>query len=75
MAGDCHMGTGQNPCCKTVSSATASVVSVQPILQIHPDFAVVAETVDMRISSVSQASSEQIGFGLSPPAQNSILRI
>ena len=22
MAGDCHMGTGQHPCCKTVSNAS-----------------------------------------------------
>jgi hypothetical protein len=78
MAGDCHMGTAQHPCCKSVSDAPDSVASVQPIWQIHPDFAVVADTVNVRISSLSRAPSEQIGLGLPPPAppgQNSILRI
>jgi len=72
------MGTGQHPCCKTVSNAPASIASVQPISQGHPDFAVVAEPVPALVSSVSEAESEQIGLGLpppSPPGQNSILRI
>jgi integrase len=33
MAGDCNMGTGQHPCCKTVSNAPLSVASIQPIVQ------------------------------------------
>lgn len=72
------MGTGQHPCCKTVSNAPASVASVQPISQVHPEFAVVAETIVTLVASVSEAQSEQIGLGLPPPAppgQNSILRI
>jgi hypothetical protein len=72
------MGTGQHPCCKTVSTAPASIASVQPISQLHPDFAVVAETIATLVPSVSEAESEQIGLGLpppSPPGQNSILRI
>src|SRR5271156_806617 len=67
MAGDCNMGTGQHPCCKTVSNAPASVASVQPISQDHPDFAVVAETLVTRVPSVSQAESEQVSLGLPPP--------
>ena len=72
------MGTGQHPCCKTVSNAPASVASVQPISKVSPDFAVVAETIVTLVPSVSEAESEQIGLGLpppSPPGQNSILRI
>jgi hypothetical protein len=72
------MGTGQHPCCKTASNAPASVASVQPISQVSPDFAVVAETIVTLVPSVSEAESEQIGLGLpppSPPGQNSILRI
>jgi hypothetical protein len=72
------MGTGQHPCCKTVSNAPASVASLQPISQVHPDFAVVAETTVTLTPSVSEAESEQIGLGRPPPAppgQNSILRI
>src|ERR1700691_618140 len=78
MAGDCNMGTGQHPCCKTVSNAPASIASIQPISQVHADFAAVAETVVVLVPSVSEAESQQIGFGLPPPAppgQNSILRI
>jgi hypothetical protein len=72
------MGTGQHPCCKTVSNAPASIASVQPISQASPDFAVVAETIAILVPSISQAESEQTGLGLPPPAppgQNSILRI
>jgi|SRR5579863_6128209 len=78
MAGNCHMGTGQHPCCKTVSNAPASVASIQPISQLHLDFAVVAVTLVVHIPCASHAESEQIGLGLPPPAppgQNSILRI
>jgi hypothetical protein len=72
------MGTGQHPCCKTVSNTPASVASVQPISPVRPDLAVVAETIFTFVSSVSEAESEQIALGLpppSPPCQNSILRI
>jgi hypothetical protein len=78
MAGDCHMGTGQHPCCKTVSSAPASVASVQRISRVHPDLAVITATVDLLISSIVQAPSEQTRLGLPPPGplgRNSILRI
>jgi hypothetical protein len=72
------MGTGQHPCCKTVSNAPASIASVQPISQVHPDFAVVAETIVALVPSIFEAESEEIGLGLSPPSppgQNSVLRI
>jgi hypothetical protein len=78
MAGDCNMGTGQHPCCKTVSNAPASIASVQPISQVYPEFAIVPETIVTLVPSVSEAESEQIGLGLPPPAppgQTSILRI
>ena len=72
------MGTGQHPCCKTVSKAPPSVASVHPISQVHPDFASVADTIVTIVPSVSEAESEEIALGLTPPAppgQNSILRI
>jgi hypothetical protein len=78
MAGDCNMGTGQHPCCKTISNAPPSVASVQPISQDSPDFAVVADTIVTIVPSVSPAEAEQIALGLpppSPPGQISILRI
>lgn len=78
MAGDCNMGTGQHPCCKTVSHAPSSIASVQSISQVHPDFVVVAETAIVLVPSVREAELAQICLGLPPPAppgQNSILRI
>jgi hypothetical protein len=78
MAGNCHMGTGQHPCCKTVSTAPASIASIQPVSPFHVGFAVIAAALVVDVSSVSQAEPEQIGLGLPPPAppgHNSILRI
>jgi hypothetical protein len=79
MAGDCQMGTGQHPCCKTASNAPALVASIQPISDLHPDFASVAGVVIVvPLLSRSEVESEQIDLGLPPPAppgQNSILRI
>ena len=78
MAGDCHMGTGQHPCCKTVSNAPAPVASLQPVPHFHPSFAVVAEIAVVQVPSVFERESGQIHLGLPPPAPpgpNSILRI
>jgi hypothetical protein len=78
MAGDCNMGTEQHPCCKTVSHAPSSIASVQSISQVHPDFAVVAETAIVFVPSIPEAESAGMCLGLPPPAppdQNSILRI
>jgi len=78
MAGNCHMGTGQHPCCKTVSSAPASVASIEAISQVHPGFAVVADFAIVERPSVPDSEAGQIGLGLPPPAPpglNPILRV
>jgi hypothetical protein len=78
MAGNCHMGTGQHPCCKTVSNAPASVAAIERISQLHLDFAVVTAVLVASVPSAPQAESAQTSLGLPPPAppgQNSILRI
>ena len=78
MAGDCHMGTGQHPCCKTISNAPTPIASLQPVSHFHPSFAVVAEIVIVQAPSVIEQESGQIHLGLPPPAppgRNSILRI
>ena len=72
------MGVGQHPCCKTVSNAPQPVASVQPVPQIHPEFAVVRVAPVVQILLVSEAESEHVGLGLPPPAPpglHSILRI
>lgn len=78
MAGDCHMGMGQHPCCKTVVSAPQPMASLQPISQIHPSVAVVARISVTPVPLVAQGEAKQIGLGLpppGPPGTNSILRI
>ena len=78
MAGDCHMGTGQHPCCETVSNAPTPVAVIQPISQVHPHFAVVGEIAIVHVAVLSEREPEQVRFGLPPPAPpglNPILRI
>jgi hypothetical protein len=78
MAGDCHMGVGQHPCCKTISTAPQPVASIQPVQHIHPDFTVVGVTPLVQILFVPVTESEQVALGLPPPAPpglHSILRI
>jgi hypothetical protein len=78
MAGNCNMGTGKHPCCKTVSPGPASVAMIQQIAQVHADLAVIIEAIPAHVSAPSQSASEQVALGLPPPAppsQNSILRI
>jgi len=78
MAGDCNMGKGQHPCCKTVSPTPSPVASVQPSLHFHPSFAVAALTVTLEVAPVSTGEFAQVNLGLPPPAPpgpNSILRI
>jgi hypothetical protein len=78
MAGDCQMGTGQHPCCKTVSNAPQPVASLRAMSQIQPPVALVVEVAVVAIPSTSKAEVMQTGLGLPPPAPpglNSILRI
>jgi hypothetical protein len=78
MAGDCHMGNVQHPCCKTVSNAPTPVASIQLISQVHPVFAVIGEIAIVDVAVLSKQESEQVRFGLPPPAPpglNPILRI
>jgi|SRR5580692_849534 hypothetical protein len=78
MAGDCHTGMGQHPCCKTISTAPSPVASVQTSSHVHPSFAVVARTPTFEVVPVSSGESAQVHLGLpppTPPGANSILRI
>ena len=78
MAGDCQMGTGQHPCCKTVSNVNPPVATIQPVLQIHPFFATVALIADHEAIPVFGLASPQAHIGLpspAPPGTDSVLRI
>ena len=79
MAGDCHMGSGHHPCCKTIASRPQPVAMVQPDSKILPPVAAVAEVVTAPVLSVpTEIAETQAGLGLPPPAPpglHSILRI
>jgi hypothetical protein len=78
MVGDCRMGVGQHPCCKTVANAPQPVASIQPIAQIHPSAAVVAKIAVTLVPLVAESEATQAGLSLpppSPPGINPILRI
>jgi hypothetical protein len=78
MAGDCRMGVGQHPCCKTVSNAPQPLASLHSISQIQPPVAVVIEIAVVSVPSITQGEATQIRLGLPPPAPpglHTILRI
>jgi hypothetical protein len=78
MAGDCHMGAGAHPCCKTVPKATSSVAAVRPTADFHPGVAVVSCSDSFQPAPLAAGEVAQVYLGLPPPAPpgpNSILRI
>ena len=78
MAGDCHMGTGQHPCCKTKVEPVTAQAPHRATVQIHPY--IVAALLDMTPllePTIDRAGSSELR-GLPPPAPpglNSVLRI
>ena len=79
MAGDCQMGSGQHPCCRTIANRPQPVAATQPIPQILPSVAVSADVVMGPVPSTLTAPAEaHVNLGLPPPAPpglHSILRI
>src|SRR6266513_1619893 len=78
MAGDCHMGSNNHPCCKRVSSVDPLVPKIQPIPQVQPDLSAVTSVYIQQVSPSGDFVLTQVGLGLPPPAPpgpNSILRI
>src|SRR5215470_15598059 len=41
MAGDCNMGAGKHPCCKTVNTIPSPIASIQPNVEFQPIFALI----------------------------------
>ena len=79
MVGDCHMGIGQHPCCKTKVDREIPIATLdRTATQIHPY--VVATLFDLTLFSsptLDRADTSELR-GLpppSPPGLNSILRI
>lgn len=78
MAGDCRMGAGQHPCCKTVSSSPSPVASLQSKIHFQPLAGLVGLVIPLETTSIAQVDQTIAHMGLPPPAPpgpSSILRI
>jgi len=78
MAGDCHMGSAQHPCCKTAPNVNAPVATIKPISQFHPSVAVVGFAPTSQFEPKAEGEFAHAHVGLPPPAPpglTSILRI
>jgi hypothetical protein len=78
MVGDCNMGTGNHPCCKTVTTAPSPIASIQGKVQFKPMTALVALVPDFEFDRRTEAKVSFRHTGLPPPAPpgpHSILRI
>lgn len=78
MAGDCQMGAGQHPCCKTSMGHVAPVAKVeQPLSQVHPLLVAVPLTaMPQPAKTVDRTFTSQLGLPPpAPPGLTSVLRI
>lgn len=78
MAGDCQMGAGQHPCCKTAISRVAPVAKVEQYAsQIHPLVVTVALTAVLQPAvTIDRVFTSQLGLPPPvPPFLSSVLRI
>jgi hypothetical protein len=78
MAGNCHMGASQHPCCKSVKSVDLPVATVQPIAQMRPSLVFEVLDFSFQPEPTAHADLAEAHLGLPPPAPpgpNSILRI
>ena len=79
MAGDCRMGMGQHPCCKTkVERATPVATLDRSAIRIHPSFvaALLAVSFSPELTIERAGSNELRGLPPpAPPALHPVLRI
>src|SRR6267154_6411054 len=78
MAGECHRGLGEHPCCKTGPSVDAPVATIQPTPQTHPEFAILNFSQSFESEAAAEGEVVQVHLGLpppSPPRSISTLRI
>ena len=79
MAGDCHMGLGQHPCCKTkVEQATPVATLDRTSTQIQPYFSATVLGVSILPEPVLDRADRSELRGLPPPAPpglNPVLRL
>src|SRR5580700_3655730 len=78
MAGECHGGPGQHPCCKSAPSVDTPVATVQPSSQVHHEFTTLCLNQSFQSEPTVQGEVVQVHLSLPPPAppgSNSTLRI
>jgi hypothetical protein len=78
MAGDCSMGSGKHPCCKSFTTTPSPIPSVQAKVLLQPCFTLVALVPDIAFDLRAGTESSHLPIGLPPPAPpgtDSILRI
>jgi hypothetical protein len=69
MAGDCHMGAAQHPCCKTTVERATPVASLDRVTtQIHPYVAILSASVDFLPKPVLDRADGNELTGQPPPA-------
>jgi len=68
MAGDCNMGTGNHPCCKTVTTAPSPTASIRAKVQFKSVIALIALVPDFECDRRTEAKVSFRHIGLPPPA-------
>jgi hypothetical protein len=78
MAGNCNMGAGQHPCCKTSVNRPSPDATIQAAARIHLPVTVCLLNTSVEVRPSGELSTRDARLGLPPPAPpglNSILRI
>jgi hypothetical protein len=78
MAGDCHMGARNHPCCEKSVNQTSPVAELQRTHVLQVAFTAIASSAQLPERPTREVELSSITLGLPPPAPpnpNSILRI
>lgn len=78
MAGDCHMGSRNHPCCEKNANQPTVVANVQRTHVLHPVFTAILLIVSATDLPTLNVEHHHLTLGLPPPAPpnlSSILRI
>ena len=78
MAGDCHMGSHNHPCCEKTAAQPAPVATVQQSHVLHVVFTAVMLVTETLAVQAQDPEFHPLALGLPPPAPpnlNSVLRI
>src|SRR5215475_672132 len=68
MAGDCHMGARNHPCCEKNASQIAPVAEFQQAHTLQVVFVAIAPSTELAASPIKETEVSRIALGLPPPA-------